>query len=133
MAKFNRVSTWAKRRCLAKHRLRKDSFLAMYDGAINYAIDSTTGQRIETQGIPLWKVANKKESGEWIIHYVNGTREFYEQIDDDKWEIVSWDPLLNEICIGITTQPVPADSGGNPLQNYRMSTVPVPNMKNYEF
>ena len=133
MSNVNRVAPWETRRCLAKHRLRKETFLAMYGDEIAYATDPVTGQRIETRGIPKGEVVDNGASGVWILHYTNQTREFFEQIDDDKWEIMSWDPLLNEVCVRIMTQTVPSDSGGNPQQNDRIATVALPNVKNYEF
>lgn len=133
MAEFNRVRPWEQRRCLDKHHLGKHSFLAMYGDEVAYATDATTGQRIETHGIPEWQVLDMVDNGNWIPHYTNQTREFFEQMDDNKWEIISWDPLLNEVCVRIMTQTVPSDSGGNPQQNDRIATVSLPSMKNYEF
>lgn len=129
MSVFTRIKPWRQHRCLAKEHLPKETLLAFYDNDIAYCHDAETGKRIETSTVSLDYLNLQVANGNWIPTYSNKTRNFFEQMDDDKWSIVSWDNLRNEVCVRVLMAADPTASGTN--QNYRMVTVNLPNMENY--
>lgn len=94
-----------KRACSPVHRLSKATFLAMLTS--NVDTDNirvvATGEVISLSNVDEIDVEKNINKGIWERIELSYPRKLYLELDNDDWDIISFNPESREVCVEIRT------------------------------